>query len=108
MIVHKSTNHKKYVIGKGLCACNDRRYMYGKGFALSAPGSLGSGLADIIQAVMKIGQAAGSTAAIGKNVHSIVKDSKEMANAKKAAKEIKKLQMANLIEEISGSGFATL
>ena len=69
---------KRCVVGKGFCKCSDKRFVYGKGFA------------DIAHLVA-------NTAVLGKNIHSIVKDSKEL---RKDTSKTDNHRLTKLIDEI--------
>ena len=86
MIIHKKVKHcRKYVQGRGFIV--DRRQKYVHGMKTIKPTALN--FAKNPESALNVGKAVKELAISGINVGKAVKDLKSMANAKKAASEIK-------------------
>jgi len=89
MIIHKQVKHcRKYVQGRGFIVDRRQKYVHGKGLKDTIiPMALN--FAKDPESALNVGKAVNELATSGINVAKAVKDLKSMANAKKAASEIK-------------------
>jgi hypothetical protein len=99
MIIHKKVKHcRKYVQGRGFIVDRRQKYVHGKGLM----DTIIPMIAKSPESVFNVGKAVKELATSGINVGKAVQDLKSMANAKKAASEIKNNNILGLLEDIKG------
>lgn len=89
MIIHKKVKHcRKYVQGRGFIIDKRQKYVHGKGL-MDTIIPMVLNFAKDPESALNVGKAVKELTTSGINVGKAVKDLKSMANAKKAASEIK-------------------
>jgi len=102
MIIHKKVKHKtKYVQGRGLIIDRHKKYVHGKGLVDSLI-PMAVNFAMNPESAVNVGKAVTELATAGINTGKTIKDIKSLANAKKAASEIKRNNILELLEDIKG------
>jgi len=94
MIIHKKVKHcRKYVQGRGFIVDRCQKYVHGKGL-MDTIIPMALYFAKDPESALNVGKAVKELVSTGINVGKAVKDLKSMANAKKAASEIKNINIS--------------